>query len=88
VCVGPRTSLLPGYLMSGTDEMEKFLTPKQLCELLQVDQSTVYLWTHTAFIPHYKLGRCVRFVEKDVLDWLQKRKANGRTAFKLNIVRL
>lgn len=68
--------------------MDKFLTPKQLSELLQVDQSTVYLWTHTEFIPHYKLGRCVRFIEKDVFDWLQKRKSNGRTAFKLDMARL
>ena len=65
--------------------MERFLTPKQLSELLQVDQSTVYLWTHTEFIPHYKLGRCVRFVEKDVSDWLQKRRQSGRATLKYTV---
>ena len=65
--------------------MEKFLTPKQLSELLQVDLSTVYLWTHTEFIPHFKLGRCVRFVEKDVFEWLQKRKFFGRTTMKYDV---
>jgi len=62
--------------------MEKFLTPKQLSELLQVDQSTVYLWTHTEFIPHYKLGRSVRFLEVDVQAWLQKRRQSGRATLK------
>ncbi|MFH1800232.1 MAG: helix-turn-helix domain-containing protein [Candidatus Omnitrophota bacterium] len=68
--------------------MERFLTPKQLCELLQVDLSTVYLWTHTEFIPHYKLGRCVRFLEVDVQAWLQKRRQSGRTTFKYTVSNL
>ena len=65
--------------------MEKFLTPKQLSELLQVGLSTVYLWTHTEFIPHFKLGRCVRFVESDVLEWLKQRKSIGRRTMKYDI---
>ncbi len=65
--------------------MEKLLTPKQLSELLQVDQSTVYLWTHTQFIPHFKLGRSVRFLEKDVSDWLRQRKSAGRVTMKYDI---
>lgn len=65
--------------------MERLLTPKQVCELLQVDLSTVYLWTHTEFIPHYKLGRSVRFQEMDVLEWLQKRKSLGRKTLKYDI---
>ena len=63
-------------------EVERFLTPKQLSDLLQVDQSTVYLWTHTEFIPHYKVGRCVRFLEADVQTWLQKRRQSGRATLK------
>jgi len=65
--------------------MEKVLTPKQLSELLQVDLSTVYLWTHTQFIPHYKLGRSVRFVEGDVMEWLRQRKLNGRKTMKYQL---
>ena len=65
--------------------MERLLTPKQICELLQVDLSTVYLWTHTEFIPHLKLGRCVRFEEGDVLEWLRQRKSLGRKTLKYDI---
>lgn len=65
--------------------MDRLLTAKQLSELLQVDDSTVYLWTHTEFIPHFKLGRSVRFREKDVMEWLEKRHRNGRTSFKYDL---
>jgi len=65
--------------------MEKLLTPKQLSELLQVDQSTVYKWSHMEFIPHVKLGKAVRFVEKDVEEWLRKRMSQGRARFRYNI---
>jgi excisionase family DNA binding protein len=69
----------------GNVNLDQFVTPKQLSTILQVDLSTVYLWTHTEFIPHYKLGRCVRFIEKDVLDWLQKRRFSGRSTMKYDI---
>ncbi len=67
--------------------MEKLLTPKQLSELLQVDQSTVYLWTHTEFLPFYKLGRSVRFAENEVWEWVRqrKRKSAGRATMKYDI---
>jgi len=65
--------------------MERFMTAKELSKLLQVDLSTVYLWTHTEFIPHFKLGRCVRFREKDVLEWAKQRKSAGRKTLKYDI---
>jgi len=60
----------------------QLLTPKQVSEMLQVDLSTVYLWTHTEFIPHYKLGRSVRFTEGEIVAWLEKRRQNGRARLK------
>lgn len=62
--------------------IDKLLTTKQVSELLQVALCTVYLWTHTEFIPHFKLGKAVRFREKDVLDWLEKRRIEGRPSLK------
>ena len=70
--------------------MEKLLTPKQLSELLQVDLSTVYLWTHTEFLPFYKLGRSVRFAEGEVLEWVsqRKRKSSGRATMKYDLQKI
>ena len=44
-----------------------------------------YLQTLTEFIPHFKLGRCVRFIEKDVQEWLEKRRHSGRATFKYGV---
>jgi excisionase family DNA binding protein len=41
--------------------VERFLTPKQVSEILQVRLSTVYFWTSAEFIPHFKLGKNIRF---------------------------
>jgi len=66
--------------------MNKLLTAKQLSELLQIDLSTVYLWTHTEFIPCYRIGRSVRFKEDQVMRWLEKRRQQGRATFKREVV--
>ena len=41
--------------------MEKLLKPRELCDYLGIARSTLYEWTHTGFIPHYKLPKGVRF---------------------------
>lgn len=66
----------------GARVMEKLLTPKQLSELLQVDQSTVYWWSHTGFVPHIKLGKLVRFQEAEVEEWVKQRTRQGRKTMK------
>ena len=67
--------------------MDKLLTPEEISELLGVKLSTIYQWTHIGYIPHFKLGRFVRFKERDVLEWLEARKRNGRKtkAFEIEI---
>jgi len=58
--------------------MDKLLTPQEIADCLGVKPSTIYQWTHQGFIPHIKLGRLLRFKEKDVGIWLEKRTAQGR----------
>jgi excisionase family DNA binding protein len=43
--------------------MEKLLTIEQLNELMQISQSTIYDWTHSGFMPHYKFPKGLRFKE-------------------------
>ena len=50
-----------------------------LQDLLGVKLSTIYQWTHIGFIPHFKLGRFVRFKESDVMEWLESKSVKGRT---------
>jgi hypothetical protein len=39
---------------------------------------TIYGWIHEGMIPYYKLGRLVRFSERERQEWLNKRKKQGR----------
>lgn len=58
--------------------MNKLLTPDEMSALLGVKLSTIYQWTHIGYIPHFKLGRFVRFKENDVLQWLESKSSKGR----------
>ena len=68
--------------------MDPLLTVGQLSKYLQVKESTIRDWCHTQFIPFIKVGRLVRFREKDVLKWLQLRSIKGRRCRKLEDINL
>jgi len=65
--------------------MNKLFTPEEMSELLGVKLSTIYQWTHIGYIPHFKLGRFVRFREEDVLEWLESKRRNGRSSRPVSI---
>jgi excisionase family DNA binding protein len=50
---------------------EKFLTVPDVASILSVKQSTVYQWAKSKEIPHYRLGRIVRFKRKDLDVWIE-----------------
>jgi len=61
-------------------DTENFLTVPDVASILSVKQSTVYQWAKSGEIPHYKLGRIVRFKRKDLEAWIEdhrKEKAIG-----------
>jgi len=58
--------------------MEQFLTTDQVYELLQIKRSTLYDWTHTGYIPHYKFSKGIHFKVSELERWLKYRKRNGR----------
>ena len=53
--------------------MEKLLTIDELTSVLSVKKSTIYQWIHLRLIPYMKVGRFVRFREKDIQRWLTSR---------------
>jgi PTS system nitrogen regulatory IIA component len=57
--------------------MDKLLTVQQIAEYLQIKPSTIYQWTHQAYIPHLKPGNLVRFRLSQVDRWLEKKTKNG-----------
>jgi len=65
--------------------VEKLITITQLSDLIQVKSKTIYQWTHTGYIPHYKLPKGIRFKESDVESWLKKRLRRGRNRLKIDL---
>ncbi len=61
-------------------ERKELLNSAQVAEWLNVKESTIRKWTHYGFIPHVKLGRCVRFCESEIEQWLRERAEKGRSS--------
>ena len=65
--------------------MSRLIDINTLAEKLCVKPMTIYGWVHDGIIPHFKLGRLVRFDEELIEDWLKKRKVIGRSQRALDI---
>lgn len=57
---------------------EKLLCVEDVANLLSVRNSTVYEWARTDYIPHIKIGACVRFEKPAVEKWIAARRKEGR----------
>lgn len=57
---------------------EELLTPKEIAEKLGVKKSTIYLWSHTGYIPTVKIGNLIRFRRSSIERWLDKKEKKGR----------
>jgi len=55
------------------------LCVEDVAQMLKVAPQTVYKWVRTGYIPHFKLGKCVRFSQASVLSWLSGKESQGRT---------
>lgn len=53
-------------------EPEKTLTAEQIAEILQVSVKTVRRLTRAGHLPHYRLGRCVRYRASELEGWLRR----------------
>lgn len=62
--------------------MERLMTAKQVSELIEVRPSTVYKWVDLGYIPHVKLGRCVRFKKAELIRWIDHNHRKERVSFK------
>ena len=51
--------------------IEQLIGIDDLCQILKLKRSYIYLLTHQKKIPHYKLGGQLRFKLSDIEQWLQ-----------------
>jgi excisionase family DNA binding protein len=59
-------------------ETDQLMNTSQVARWLNMSESTIRKWVHYGYIPHVKLGRAVRFKEKDVEAWIEERTEAGR----------
>jgi excisionase family DNA binding protein len=63
---------------TATEILPTFVTAQQLSQAVACAESTIYLWVQQGYIPHVRLGRCVRFNLRDVQEWLAQAAKPGR----------
>lgn len=62
------------------ESQKGLMTIKQASEYLQIKVKTLYAWAESGDIPHYKLGRLIRFKKSDIDSWLEEhRKAQDKS---------
>lgn len=50
---------------------EKFLDIDEVCQMLKLKKSYIYLLTHEKKIPHYKVNGHLRFRLSDIEEWIR-----------------
>ena len=55
--------------------MREFLTIAEVSEYLGIKRSSLYAKVERKEIPHYKVGRLVRFKKSDIDSWMEKFKS-------------
>jgi excisionase family DNA binding protein len=50
----------------------RFLTVKEVSEIIKVKPSTIYQWAELGQIPCLKLNGLLRFSEDDLMEWIKK----------------
>jgi excisionase family DNA binding protein len=58
-----------------TSEVQSFLTPQEVSDLLRVSVYTVRRWIKEGTLPAYKVGRGWRIHESDMNAWLERRQS-------------
>jgi len=54
--------------------LQEFLNTKAVASYLDLKRSTLYSLVEQRLIPHYRIGRQIRFKKSDVDEWLEQRK--------------
>jgi excisionase family DNA binding protein len=57
----------------------QFINRKEVCELLNIGQMTLYGYVSKKLIPYYKFGRELQFDKQEIIDWI---KSTRRQTFK------
>ncbi len=57
--------------------MKEFLTIDELSEYLNLKRSNLYSMVESGVLPHYRIGRLIRFKKDDVNQWMEAHRREG-----------
>ena len=49
---------------------EGLMSIEELSSYLHIPKATIYGWTHARKVPHFKIGKSLRFEKKKIDEWL------------------
>ncbi len=62
----------------GILEMEEILSPKEVSKLLKVSKPWPYVQVKRGLLPHYKMGKLLRFKRSDIEKFLEETRVEKR----------
>ncbi|MBI5695306.1 MAG: helix-turn-helix domain-containing protein [Nitrospirae bacterium] len=65
----------------------KYVTVKRISEITSLKEKTLYDWAVKGKIPCRKVGKLVRFVEEEVVAWMESKKVVPEEKLVDNIIR-
>jgi len=57
--------------------MKEFLTIDDVCGFLSVKKSFIYSLVESGVIPHYRIGKLIRFKQSDINTWMENHRREG-----------
>lgn len=52
----------------------RFISINEFCEIYKIKRSTAYKLVETMQIPHYRIGRLIRFNLEELEEWMEGKK--------------
>lgn len=53
---------------------DRYINIDELCKFLGVKKRTAYYLVETLQIPHYRIGRLIRFKLSEIEEWMESKK--------------
>jgi excisionase family DNA binding protein len=53
------------------DKLVRLLTTDEVSDLFGISREALWRYVRMDVIPHIRIGHLIRFVEKDLLDWIR-----------------
>lgn len=53
---------------------QRYLSPQELSQYLGIAIQTVYEWTSQRRVPYIKLGRLVKFDQREIDEWMKRQR--------------